>query len=97
MVRSNRFARFDYGKEENQEYDVDRIKQNMQGVPMQLYVGTRDFFIHKKDLRKLLNVLPEKHREVHMIDDFGHLDYMWSPRAEGEIWEPVVRFLKQND
>ena len=67
MIRSKRFQRFDYGKQKNleyygsedpPEYDLELIKKNMQDVPMQLYAGTKDFLIHKKDLKKLLKVLP---------------------------------------
>ena len=86
MVRSGYFRQYDYGSDLNvqvygqktpPEYDLSTFKNNLEKVKILLFVGGNDVLVNPNDFKKLLSYLPSD-VTTKTIDDYNHLDYMWS-------------------
>lgn len=105
MVRSGYFRQYDYGSAEanlkhyNNEqppfYAIEYFAERLKDVPILLAVGSNDDLSPKKDVDILVSMLPES-AEVHYINDYNHLDYMWADDAKELLYTPLILpFLKK--
>lgn len=101
-VNSGRFAKFDYGIEENRrrygndlppDYDLSNIR-----VPIYIFYSlgdlvadTRDVFLLKNQLRNV--------KDVKLIDDpdWSHGDYIFGKSAKRNVYDQIINILKRYD
>jgi pimeloyl-ACP methyl ester carboxylesterase len=102
MMRTGEFKRFDYGAKENlirygstepPVYDLNNLKERVK-IPMDLYAGTVDSILSATDVAQTQTVLPGT-ATVHWVNDYSHLDYVWSKTAYEDIYCDVLEFLRK--
>ncbi|CAI4222799.1 unnamed protein product [Auanema sp. JU1783] len=103
MVRSGKVQMYDYGEKYLNEfhyegkstpplYDYTKIKN----VPIYLYWSDYDWLADEADVQNyLLKALnPQWLKQVVKLDDFNHLDFIWGERAAGEVYKPLMQWMK---
>lgn len=101
IYRRGYFHKYDHGKTKNMEiygsvhppqYSYNTLKD--QQFELHLFRGTSDKVITDKDFQYLTSKLnPLKHK-VYTLEDYAHLDYIWGQDANEEIYEKVLKILK---
>ncbi|TSK14632.1 Lysosomal acid lipase/cholesteryl ester hydrolase [Bagarius yarrelli] len=98
-IKSNKLMAFDYGKAGNMAhynqstpplYNVRDMK-----VPTALWSGGHDTLADPKDVALLLTQIPNLvfHRN---IKHWEHLDFIWGLDAPQEMYEPMIKLMRQN-
>lgn len=102
LLSSHKAHYFDYGRDKNMEmynqpsppeYNISNLSKI--SFPNLFYLGTSDPYVTKdsiNDFKQLVN-----HGEFHLIDNFNHLDYMWSSQAVSQIYNRVIEDIIQHD
>jgi lysosomal acid lipase/cholesteryl ester hydrolase len=103
MVRAGYFQQFDfgnatlnqiaYGQNYPPVYNTANFKTNLAHVQMLLFAGGNDALVAPSDYAKLLNLLPGNVKSK-VIEDYNHLDYMWSADVNEYVNDDVMSFLK---
>ena len=97
----NRFRKFDFGSAGNihyyhqlipPEYNIKSLKKLV--FPIYVFAGSKDAIISAQDFEGLIKLLPNKARHEY-IDDYGHLDYIWSNDAHVKLYPKLLSFLKE--
>lgn len=95
MKSKHVFKRFDYGKEKNRliygSETVPPYTFSSLNVPVSLFVGKRDNFIHPLDLFKLRDNLLNHGKTVNLrlYQECGHMTFLWGKHVETMFWEIV--------
>lgn len=105
MVRSGYFQQFDFGSAAANQiaygqstpplYDTSKFHTNLAHVQMLLFAGANDALVNKYDFAKLLNILPQTNVKSKVVDDYNHLDYMWSADVNMYVNDDIRSFLAQ--
>ncbi|CAD6199566.1 unnamed protein product [Caenorhabditis auriculariae] len=96
MVKTQRMARFNFGKqfnlryyhtEEPPEYDLSRINSSVY-----LFYSDSDWLANSLDVEGyLMQKLPKNTlRKAKKLKDFNHNDFLWGMRARSEIYEKIL-------
>lgn len=100
-IASSTFKMYDFGETENlkrygakvpPEYDVSNL--STLEFPISLYIGKRDYLVAMEDAEALIALLPEV-VEVNWLEDYAHLDYVWSKFAREDIFKRIEVWLDQ--
>lgn len=68
MIRTSSIAQFDYGPDGNFKqykkltppvYEVNKLAERLNDIPMILFVGDRDVLVPQHNLKKLIGLLPK--------------------------------------
>jgi hypothetical protein len=95
-----KFTRFDYGKTENfknygqdsaPEYDLTVFKNYK--VKSLITQSNKDPFSKSEDLHYLITHLDPDHVRIKTLDNYNHLDYLWSSDAVEDIYFDILKFL----
>ena len=70
-------------------YDVSCVR-----CPISVYYGTNDTIIDGDTLVEELQLGSDKLVRVGVIDDYEHMDVLWSVDAEEMVWRNIVKDLK---
>ena len=101
MIRGGYFQFYDYGTDGNKiaygqsyppQYNTGTFKTNLAHVNMLLFAGGNDALVATTDYSKLLSLLPSSVKSK-VIEDYNHLDYMWSADINTYINDDVRSFL----
>jgi pimeloyl-ACP methyl ester carboxylesterase len=104
MLRTGEFKRFDFGEKENLVkygstspplFDLNNLKERVK-IPMDLYAGTKDALLSATDVALSQAYLPNT-ASVHWVDDYSHLDYVWSTTAYEDIYCHILEFLSKHN
>jgi len=102
LKRSKSFRMFDYGKDMNQNlykqstpplYEISKLPKNMN---IALFSGKQDVFSTTIDVANLAKNLPAgtlKHSQI--IDNYAHVDFVWSLDANQLIYSKIIEHLNQ--
>ncbi|CDW75411.1 lysosomal acid lipase cholesteryl ester hydrolase-like [Stylonychia lemnae] len=99
--RSGNFAQYDYGADQNMQiygqktppnYDLASLKTTLAHVQILLVAGSDDALVASGDLKILQAALPDNTKTV-AVDDYNHLDYMWSADVNSKVNSQVFQFL----
>ena len=63
--------------------------------PISLYIGKRDYLIAKEDADAMIKLLP-KSIDINWLEDYAHLDYVWSEYASKDIFKPISQWIQGN-
>lgn len=99
---NKRMERFDYGKEENLKrygteyppvYDLEKIKK--WDIPFMYTFTDTDPFSSVEDVNNFVNLIQNK-KIIHKLalNNYNHLDYIWSSDSKEDISEKIVEFLQ---
>ncbi|GMR59837.1 hypothetical protein PMAYCL1PPCAC_30032, partial [Pristionchus mayeri] len=102
MTRSGRTEMYDYGSENANlqyygqstppEYDLSKVI-----VPTYLFHSPADLLADPEDVKYLLKTLPrETVVENVELRDFNHIDFVYGLRAATEIYEKIIREIKDH-
>ena len=101
IYNTKRLAQYDYGSWKNMkiygnktspEYDLSKFKNYK--IKSLLYTSDKDPFSNIDDLNHLTKYLNEKYVTVKRMNNYNHMDFLWSDDAKEDIYEPIVKFLK---
>ncbi|KAJ8674147.1 hypothetical protein QAD02_005409 [Eretmocerus hayati] len=95
VVRSGRFAHYDYGSVRNAEiynsskspnYDLSKIE-----VPIGVFWSAGDILLDPKDVKKFFNQIRNKIFN-HKIENnaFNHVDYLWAKDADKYVYTKLL-------
>ena len=100
MYNTKRLARYDYGEKKNMEiygqkippiYDLSKFKNYK--VKSFLYTSDRDPFSNVDDLNHLTKYLNDKYVTIRRLNNYNHLDFLWSDDAKEDIYIQVIKDL----
>eukprot|EP01097_Dermamoeba_algensis_P000137 TRINITY_DN1049_c0_g1_i1.p1 TRINITY_DN1049_c0_g1~~TRINITY_DN1049_c0_g1_i1.p1 ORF type:complete len:142 (-),score=42.02 TRINITY_DN1049_c0_g1_i1:28-453(-) len=101
LVRSKKFQKFDYGREENKKrYGQDTppeypFSSFPPSLPLLLFSGGEDALADPDDTLFLLSSLPNQSVvKMHDIPDYAHLDFTWATDANVKVYKPTIAALK---
>lgn len=100
IFRKKKFCQFDYGEKENlkrynrldpPEYDLSRFKE----YKVKSYITTSDSdpFAKKEDLQHLIKHIDMSTIKLKELNNYNHLDYLWSKDAKDDIYMDILEFL----
>ena len=101
IYNSKRLAKYDYGSKKNleiygnqtsPEYDLSKFKNYK--VKSLLYTSDKDPFSNFDDLNHLTKYLNEKYVTIKRMNNYNHMDFLWSEDAMEDIYKPIIKFLK---
>ena len=95
-------VKYDYGKKKNIEiygcenpptYSYDSLKK----LPFKCYLfrGTSDILIKDEDFKLLTDSLHPEKTEVHNIEDYAHLDYLWCENGPKDFYHLIEDILER--
>ena len=99
ILRSHRFAQYDYGERLNlmyygsevpPEYPLKQIK-----TPIALYYCTQDQFAPKEDVKNLKKLLPNVVKFVAMLQNYTHISVVVRRSAREILYVPMVQEMKK--
>lgn len=100
MYNTKRLARYDYGEKKNLEiygtkkppiYDLSIFRNYT--IKSFLYTSDSDPFSNVEDLNHLTKYLNEKYVTIRRLNNYNHLDFLWSDDAKEDIYKQVVKDL----
>ena len=100
MYNTKRLARYDYGEKKNMEiygtkkppiYDLSIFTKYK--VKSFLYTSDSDPFSNIEDLNHLTKYLNKKYVTIRRLNNYNHLDFLWSDDAKEDIYMQVVKDL----
>lgn len=99
LIQSGRFQQFDYGTIRNliEYHQMSPPQYNLKNVtaPVAIYYAEKDWLTTVKDVRKLMNELPNvAHEFLITADDFSHNDFIYGARAPEIVYDEVVKNMK---
>ena len=103
QVRKNGLILFDYGKERNlieydNEYppllDTDELKDVLKDIPILCLNGKSDLLIDELDRKILRDKLPEHSKWIE-LEDYNHLELIWSKFSYRDINPHIQDFLNE--
>nr|XP_021204176.1 lipase 1 [Bombyx mori] len=100
ISEKTRFSQYDFGRAQNlkvynavsaPEYDLGKVT-----MPVALFVGKNDKLTSAKDVRLLLNSLPNivEYRQMSR-DQFNHIDHVWGRNMDAYLFPHVLKVLKK--
>ena len=101
IYNSKRLAKYDYGSKKNleiygnqtsPEYDLSKCIHYK--VKSLLYTSDKDPFSNFDDLNHLTKYLNEKYVTIKRMNNYNHMDFLWSEDAMEDIYKPIIKFLK---
>ena len=101
IYNSKRLAKYDYGSKKNleiygnqtsPEYDLSKFIHYK--VKSLLYTSDKDPFSNFDDLNHLTKYLNEKYVTIKRMNNYNHMDFLWSEDAMEDIYKPIIKFLK---
>jgi hypothetical protein len=87
-MKTGKFQDF-YGN----DYDTDVLRERLNGIKLQLFVGETDALTQPDDFSKLEALLPKESTKVIRVKDYNHLDYMWADDVDQNINSHVFDFI----
>lgn len=99
IVKSKRFAKYDYGADDNYKlygsakppsYNLKNIR-----VPVALHCGSKDGIVAVKDVDLLAENL-DSVVEVHEIEGYNHLDFLYSFDSTEVLYAPMLRTFNEH-
>ena len=107
IYTSQKLAKFDYGKKQNliiygeenpPEYDLGIFKDY--DIRTFLTRSDSDPFSALKDVDLWLNYADYERKkdliQVLNLENYNHLDYLWSKDALGDVYLEIFKFLERN-
>ena len=100
MYNTKRLARYDYGEKKNLEiygtkkppiYDLSIFRNYT--IKSFLYTSDSDPFSNVEDLNHLTKYLNEKYVTIRRLNNYNHLDFLWSDDAKEDIYNQVLKDL----
>jgi pimeloyl-ACP methyl ester carboxylesterase len=100
MYKTKRLARYDYGEKKNMEiygtknppiYDLSIFTKYK--VKSFLYTSDSDPFSNIEDLNHLTKYLNKNYVTIRRLNNYNHLDFLWSDDAKEDIYMQVVKDL----
>ena len=100
MYNTKRLARYDYGEKKNLEiygtkkppiYDLSIFRNYT--IKSFLYTSDSDPFSNVEDLNHLTKYLNEKYVTIRRLNNYNHLDFLWSDDSKEDIYKQVVKDL----
>ena len=101
IYNTKRLAQYDYGSGKNKEiygndtspeYDLSKFKNYK--IKSLLYTSDSDPFSNIEDLNHLTKYLNQKYVTIKRMNNYNHMDFLWSDDAKEDIYEPIIKFLK---
>lgn len=86
-----------YGSQVPPTYDLDKIPSN---IPILIMPGGTDTMATLEDCKTLYNLLSEKQRvdlEMHVVEGYNHVDFMWGRNAGEVLYPKIKEFLEKYD
>ncbi|XP_078170814.1 lipase 1 isoform X1 [Carex rostrata] len=99
MIRKGTFAKYDYGWWGNLQrygashppsFDLNDIPDSL---PLWIGYGGLDALADVTDVKHTLSELRSE-PELLYLDNYGHIDFILSPKASGDVYGDLIRFLK---
>jgi len=82
-----------YGQKIPPIYPLNEVK-----VPTFLFSGTNDWLADPTDVTLLLAALPTSTVIGHTnLNEFNHLDFIWGMRAPAEVYQPIIKMMKEHN
>uniref|UniRef100_A0A7E4WBC4 Lipase n=1 Tax=Panagrellus redivivus TaxID=6233 RepID=A0A7E4WBC4_PANRE len=102
LVRSGKQQKYDFGSNGNKkaygkstptEYDISKIVADIH-----MYWSPADWLADEKDVvdHLLVDLTRDALKESVVLQDFGHLDFVWGDRAAKEIYAPIIKTIKDD-
>lgn len=100
QIRLGTFAKFDYGEAGNMErykqasppvYDLSKFPSDR--LPMLFISSSRDSLANPTDVAHLFREIPAGY-ESKIVEDFGHLDFVFGYTANRVVYDSVLDFLQ---
>ena len=80
-----------YGKEEPPEYNLTEFVNYK--VKTILYISDKDPFSNLDDLNHLFKYLNNSNVKIKKMENYNHLDFLWSDDAKADIYDEIVKVL----
>lgn len=99
VIRKGTFAKYDYGWWGNLQrygtshppsFDLNDIPDSL---PLWIGYGGLDALADVTDVNRTLSELRSE-PELLYLDNYGHIDFILSPKASGDVYGDLIRFLK---
>jgi len=100
MYSNKQFGQYDFGKEINflkygqsspPQYDLSKFKQYT--IKSLMYVSDADPFSKIDDCENLFQHISSDVLTVIKLNDYNHLDYLWSSDASEQLYSKIIKFL----
>eukprot|EP00250_Pteridium_aquilinum_P023104 c26201_g1_i1 orf=122-1324(+) len=100
QVRLGTFAKYDYGAAENMKryqqasppvYDLSKFPCDR--LPMLFISSAKDSLANSADVAHLFRDIPSGY-QFKMVDNFGHLDFVFGDTANRVVYDSVLEFLQ---
>ena len=59
-------------------------------------MGTKDVITDEEDFNKMIKLFDQHSLKVIKIDDYAHLDYIWSVDAFEKLYPKLVKDISEN-
>ncbi|KAM3141087.1 hypothetical protein pb186bvf_006888 [Paramecium bursaria] len=83
-----------YGTPQPPKYPVENLKHLT--IPKYLYMGTKDVITDEEDFNKMIKLFDQHSLKVIKIEDYAHLDYIWSVDAFEKLYPKIVKDIQEN-
>lgn len=102
VIRKGTFAKYDYGYWGNLKhyhrlhppsFDLADIPDSL---PIWMGYGGHDALADITDVNRTITELKSK-PELFYVDNYGHIDFILSVKAEDDVYRELIRFLKSRE
>ena len=100
--RRGYLKRYDYGSTKNKQYYGTEEPQSyclkhLEHLPFNSYLfrGTKDAVSGQGSFKKMVNKFDEKKVRTYELDDYHHLEYLWSSTACHDVYADIVHIADE--